>query len=171
MTARTAYLSASATGERCMSLTVFVSFTGPDMIDRNGFKWHARNQWGQASFEILRSDRTPDRPFQGSDWKRPMARLIRNSDAVIAIMSPHSLESKGQEFEVQYGAREGIPILALRSANPWLSGDECRRILRKWGVENRVEWSATDRRRNYTWDPSRVAYDTIGWFLRTNDLI
>jgi len=82
--------------------TVFIAFAIEDEWARNMFKGQSLNT--KTPFTFI--DYSVKEPYD-SDWKDKVRTRIKRCDGFIALVSPNSLKSTGQKWEIQCAAEEG----------------------------------------------------------------
>ncbi|WP_308723948.1 TIR domain-containing protein [Metapseudomonas otitidis] len=92
-----------------MNKVVFVAFAIEDAVYRDFLKGQSLNV--KSPFEYI--DMSVKEAYV-SEWKEKVRTRIRRSNGVVVLVSPNSLSSSGQKWEIQCAKDEGKPILAIR---------------------------------------------------------
>lgn len=88
---------------------IFVAFAIEDERSRDFLKGQSLNT--KSPFEYV--DMSVKEPYD-KEWKERVRTRIRRSDGVIALVSPNSLTSSGQKWEIQCAKEEKVPICGIR---------------------------------------------------------
>lgn len=87
---------------------VFIAFAIEDVRQRDFLK--GQTKLGHCTFEYV--DMSVKEAYL-NDWKEKVRTRIRRSNGIIVLVSKNSLNSSGQQWEIQCAKEEKKPILAI----------------------------------------------------------
>ncbi len=91
---------------------VFIAFAIEDVRQRDFLK--GQSLLDTCPFEFV--DMSVKESYS-SEWKEKVRTRIRRSDGVIVLVSKNSLNSSGQDWEIQCAKEEKKPIIGIRAYN------------------------------------------------------